>query len=116
MEVYVKHMGNIEVVDVEELTRLERKLEEISKYLPKIKLQSILDLAREDITEVQSLSRELKEEKLLDSNYKTKKLKVSLSKKRNVQSRIMEIYVILDDELQNWRELYLKLKDNSMNV
>ena len=109
-------MENIEIVNVEELIKLERKLENISDYLPKLKLQSILDWARRDITEIQSLSRQLTEEKLLDSNYKTKKLEISLSKGRCVQSNIMEIYVTLDNELQNWRELYLKLKSNSIKV
>ena len=109
-------MENIEVVDVEELIKLERKLENISDHLPKLKLQSILDWARKDITEIQSLSRQLIEENLLDSNYKSKKLEVSLSKGRCVQSNIMEIYVTLDNELQNWRELYLKLKSNNLKL
>lgn len=100
----------IKVVEVEDLVNLERKLESISDQMQKLKLQNILDMSRDSITEVKSLSRQLKEKDLLNNNnYKTKELKVSLSKEYSIESNVMKIYVILARELENWRKLYLQL-------
>ena len=100
----------IKVVDIEELVKLQKRLENISDQIQKLKLQNILDMSRNSIIEAKSIYRQLKEKNLLNNDtYKTKQLKISLSKEYALESNIMKIYVILARELENWRKLYLQL-------
>lgn len=100
----------IQVANVDELVSLERRLEEISDKIQKLNLQNILNMSRDNITEIKSLNRQLKEKNLLNNeSYKTKELKVSLSKEYSLESNIMKIYAIIANELENWRKLYIKL-------
>lgn len=100
----------IKVVDIEELVKLQKRLENISDQIQKLNLQNILDMSRDSIIEAKSIYRQLKEKNLLNNDtYKTKQLKISLSKEYALESNIMKIYVILARELENWRRLYLQL-------
>lgn len=100
----------IQVVEVEKLVELERRLEKISDRIQKLRLQNILDMSRDSITEVKSINRQLNEKNLLNKdNYKTKNLNITLSRENSMESNIMKMYVILARELENWRRLYLKL-------
>ena len=100
----------IKVVDIEELVKLQKRLENISDQIQKLNLQNILDMSRDSITEAKSINRQLKEKNLLNNdNYKTKELNITLSKEVAIESNIMKIYVILANELENWRRLYFKL-------
>ena len=100
----------IKVVDIDELVKLQKRLENISDKIQKLKLQNILDMSRDSIIEAKSIYRQLKEKNLLNNDtYKTKQLKISLSKEYALESNIMKIYVILARELENWRKLYLQL-------
>lgn len=89
---------------------LEKKLEEIFPYIKENKVSKIVKWAQEDIIEMEKIKKDLTEREMWE---KAKLLKnktyCNIKKKTNIEQGLIEIYKIIWNELEEWRNIYIQV-------
>ncbi len=97
----------INVINTKKIFKLANNLEKISEY---IKYKEIINWAKEDINEIYYIQQNLKEKGLLEKAYSIKEtINIKISKTKDIEKRIFEVYNVINKELNTWREINLKI-------
>ena len=97
----------INTINTKKIFQLANNLEKISKY---IKHKEIVNWAKEDINEIYYIQKTLKEERLLEKAFTIKEtINIKISKTKDIEKRIFEVYTIINKELNSWRDVNLKI-------
>lgn len=89
---------------------LEKKLEEILPYIKESKVSKIVKWAQEDIIEMEKIKKELTEREMWEKDKLLKnKTYCKIKKKTNIEQDLIEIYKIIWNELEEWRNIYIQI-------
>ena len=99
-------MQNKNIENYKKILKYIDKLQELQPYL---KNKEILNLVEEDFQEIKEIQEKLKYMQCLKLAYSNKKI-IKIDKTNNVDVNIINVYRIIEDELNNWRDIYLQLK------
>jgi hypothetical protein len=89
------------------ILNLAYNLEKISPYM---KDKKITNWVKEDINEIYSIQKELQEKGKLDEAYiKKETTNIKINKNENIEKKILEIYTVINTELNNWRNVNLEI-------
>lgn len=87
---------------------LEEKLKQLLPYIKNKKISKVVKWAEEDLAEMQNIRKELLEKNLLDkADLLKEKINYNIDKKSNVERNILEVYKVIENELEDWRRIYL---------
>ncbi len=89
---------------------LKKKLEEILPYIKKSKVSKIVKWAQEDIIEMEKIKKELMEKEMWERAKLLKnKTCCKINKKTNLEQSLIEVYRIIWNELEEWRNIYIQI-------
>ena len=89
---------------------LEEKLKQLLPYMKNKEISKVVKWAEEDLAEIKKLRKELSEKGLLEkANLLKEKTNYNINKKSDVEKNIIEVYKLIENELENWRWIYLQL-------
>ena len=89
---------------------LKKKLEEILPYIKKSKVSKIVKWAQEDIIEMEKIKKELMEKEMWERAKLLKnKTCFKINKKTNLEQSMIEVYRIIWNELEEWRNIYIQI-------
>lgn len=89
---------------------LGKKLETILPYIEKSAVSKIVKWAKEDISEMEKIKKELIEKGMWKkANLLKNKTDYKIKKKSNIEQNLIGIYKIIWDELEEWRSIYIKI-------
>lgn len=101
-------MQNKNIENYKKILKYIDKLQELQPYL---KNKEILNLVEEDFQEIKEIQEKLKYMQCLKLAYSNKKItNIKIDKTNNVDVNIINVYRIIEDKLNNWRDIYLQLK------
>ena len=101
----------INKVNLKKILLLSRKIEVYLNKEMDSEFIEIVEWTRNAIVEIQLIQRKLRNIKLLDYAYKEKNITdIKISKTEDVKHDILSIYLYIDEELNNWRSIYLLTK------
>jgi hypothetical protein len=82
----------------------------LEKLAPYMKNKKIVNWVKEDINEIYSIQKELqKKGKLEDAYTKKETTNIKINKNENIENRILDIYNIINIELNSWRNINLDI-------
>lgn len=80
------------------------------KLSPYIKNKEIINWIKQDINEIYIICKELKIKDQLEMAYGIKCItNIQIDEKDNIENKILAIYYIINQELNNWRSVKLEL-------
>lgn len=95
---------------LKKVIELEGKLKQLLPYIKNKKISKVVKWAEEDLGEMQNIRKELLEKNLLDKADSLKeKVNYNIDKKENVETNILKVYKVIEEELESWRRIYLYL-------
>ncbi len=89
---------------------LEEKLKLLLPYIKNKEICKVVKWAEEDSAEIKKIRKDLLEKGFLErANLLKEKANCNIYKKRNVERNILEVYRLIENELEDWRKIYLQV-------
>lgn len=98
---------------INKVTELCEKLKQLLPYIKDKEISKVVKWAEEDLTEIKELKKQLEEKGLLTKGKLIKKNQnYNIKMKKNIEKNILEVYKLINRDLEEWRNIYLQLVKN----
>ena len=95
---------------INKVSELCGKLKQLLPYIKDKEIGKVVKWAEEDLNEIKELRRQIEENGLLEEGKKIKKSQsYNIKMRYDVEKNILEVYKLIERELEEWREIYLQL-------
>ena len=94
---------------INKVSELCGKLKQLLPYIKDKEIGKVVKWAEEDLNEIKELRRQIEENGLLEEGKKIKKNQsYNIKMRYDVEKNILEVYKLIERELEEWREIYLQ--------
>lgn len=108
---YKRMLRTMKNENIRNYKKIKKYGEKLNKLEPYVKNKEIFNFIREDFEEMEMIQTKLKNKGLLLNAFMEKEItNVKILPSQNVYVDIINVYRVIENELETWRNIFLELK------